>query len=197
MAKVFGYARVSTEDQDLDVQRQALLAAGVRAELIFAEKMSGTTRAGREKLELLLALADAGDVITVVRLDRLARSLADLLDIARQLEAKQVGLKVLQQPVDTTTPSGRLFFALLGAFAEFESAIRKERQAEGIARARQLGAYRGSKPRIDRQRVLALSADGYGPSDIARTLGIARMSVYRILGETARSTATLDRGREI
>lgn len=183
MGKRYGYARVSTGEQDLTIQKEALIAAGVNADLIFSEKVTGTKRDGREKLDLLLKFADKGDSITITRIDRLARSMRDLQNIVHELKAKGVALKATEQPVDTTTAAGKAFFDMLGVFAEFETNLRRERQAEGIAKAKRNGAYAGGKRRIDRVRVRLLAASGHGPSEIGRQLGISRRQVYRILEE--------------
>jgi DNA invertase Pin-like site-specific DNA recombinase len=123
------------------------------------------------------------DVLVVTRLDRLARSVQDGLKIIGILAEKSAHLKVLQQPIDTTTPEGRLFFTMTAGFSEFELGIRKARQAEGIALAKRRGVYKGRKPTVPRDRVLELRAQGMGPAAIARTLKVSESSVFRILGE--------------
>ena len=183
MGKTFGYARVSTLDQDLEVQHEALRAAGVREELIFAEKASGSTRTNRRELERLLRILDAGDTLVITRIDRLARSMRDLQNIVHDLKAKGVSLRATEQPIDTSTAAGKAFFDMLGVFAEFETSLRRERQAEGIARAKRQGVYRGGVRRIDRETVKSLRTDGVTPTEIGRRLGISRRQVYRILGE--------------
>ena len=179
MSEIFGYARVSTPDQDLSIQEAALRAAG--ATVIRSEKKSGTTTEGRDELATLISFARKGDTIIVTRIDRLARSLADLADIVRTLEAKGTALKATEQPIDTSTPEGRAFVQMLGVFAEFETAIRKERQLEGIAKAKAEGVYKGRKATIDADRVRELAAAGKGASEIAKELSIGRASVYRYL----------------
>jgi DNA invertase Pin-like site-specific DNA recombinase len=183
MPRVYGYARVSTDDQDLTIQREALIKAGVNPDLIFAEKVTGTRREGRERLDLLLRFADCGDTIIITRIDRLARSMRDLQNLVHELKQKGIALRATEQPIDTSSAAGKAFFDMLGVFAEFETNLRRERQAEGIINAKLKGLYTGGKPRIDRLRVSTLAADGHGPSDIARTLGISRRQVYRILEE--------------
>ena len=183
MGKRYGYARVSTSEQDLTIQREALMGAGVHADLVFAEKVTGTKRDGREKLDLLLKIADKGDTIVITRIDRLARSMRDLQNIVHELKEKGVALKATEQPIDTSTAAGKAFFDMLGVFAEFETNLRRERQAEGIAKAKRSGVYSGGKRRIDRERVRRLAAEGSGPSEIGRQLGISRRQVYRILAE--------------
>src|SRR5689334_22576047 len=126
---LYGYARVSTLDQDLSIQRAALKAAG--CEVIRAEKASGTRRDGRTELQVLLDFLRAGDTLVVTRIDRLARSLKDLQDIVHELKAKGIALKATEQPVDTGTVAGKAFLDMLGVFAEFETNLRRERQLEG------------------------------------------------------------------
>jgi DNA invertase Pin-like site-specific DNA recombinase len=181
----YGYARVSTTDQDLAVQEAALRAAG--CEMIRAEKKSGTTTTGRSELQTLLDFVRKGDVIVVTRIDRLARSIADLAAIVRTLEDKGVALRATEQPIDTSTAAGRCFLQMLGVFADFETAIRRERQLEGIAKAKAAGVYKGKgRPAsIPIERVRELHAQGMGPSAIAKALGISRMSVHRALGKAA------------
>src|SRR6202795_3886105 len=131
---VIGYARVSTTDQDLSIQEAALRAVG--CDVIRAEKQSGTSPQGRAELRTVLDFIGKGDVLLVTRVDRLARSIGDLQDIVRALKAKGAILKATEQPFDTGNIYGELTVNLLGCFAEFETNLRKERQAEGIAKAR-------------------------------------------------------------
>lgn len=181
----YGYARVSTTDQDLSLQREALTAAG--CEIIREEKASGTKRTGRQELETLLQFLRDGDTLVVTRLDRLARSMDDLSSIAKELQEKGVALKATEQPVDTGTAAGKAFFQMLGVFAEFETNLRRERQMEGIAKAQVDGKYKGRKPTIDVEAVKRLrDGEGLGATEIARRLGIARTSVYRVLQDEAR-----------
>ena len=177
----YGYARVSTTDQDLTVQREALERAG--CEIIREEKVSGTSRQGREELKTLLEFLREGDTLIVTRLDRLARSMDDLSSIARELQDKGVALKATEQPVDTSNAAGKAFFQMLGVFAEFETNLRKERQLEGIAKAKAAGVYKGRKASIDVDEVKRLrEEEGLGATEIANRMGIARTSVYRVLG---------------
>jgi DNA invertase Pin-like site-specific DNA recombinase len=183
MGTSIGYARVSTTDQDVGIQVAALKAAGCT--VIRTEKKSGTTTGGRAELATILDFIQAGDVLVVTRIDRLARSIADLATIVRTLEGKGAALKATEQPIDTATAAGRAFLQMLGVFAEFETAIRKERQLEGIAQAKAAGVYTGRPASIPAEEVRALKAEGVGASAIAAKLGISRASVYRILGEAA------------
>lgn len=185
MSELIGYARVSSAGQSLSLQESALAAAGVAPEHLYSEKVSGRSRSKCDALEDMLSRGiRRGDTVCVTRLDRLARSTRDLLDIANTLEDKGVNLKVLEQPVDTTTAAGKMFFTILGAFGEFEATIRAERQREGIAAAKAKGPdspFKGRPPSIDGARVKALRTKGLTPSAIAKKLGIARSSVYRYL----------------
>jgi DNA invertase Pin-like site-specific DNA recombinase len=178
MASV-GYARVSSSGQSLDVQIEQLTRSGCTE--LFEEKKSGTSTAGRDQLDAALRFVRKGDVFHVTRLDRLARSMLDLRKIVDTLTDKGVGLKVLQQgAVDTTKSEGRLLLNILASFAEFETDIRKERQADGIAKAKAQGKYRGRPASIDAAQIAILAEQGLGPSSIAKKLGIGRASVYRL-----------------
>jgi DNA invertase Pin-like site-specific DNA recombinase len=176
---VVGYARVSTVDQDLSIQQAALKAAG--CDVIRSEKRTGTTTNGREALQTVLDFLHEGDVLMVTRIDRLARSIGDLQDIVRTIKAKGAVLKATEQPIDTGTAAGKAFLDMLGVFAEFETNLRRERQLEGIAKAKAAGVYKGRPPSIDAAKVKALKAQGLGASEIAEALGIGRASVYRVL----------------
>src|SRR5918912_1225618 len=180
----YGYARVSTLDQDLAIQRAALKAAG--CEVIRAEKANGARRDGRTELQALLEFLRPGDTLVVTRIDRLARSVKDLQDIVHELKARGVSLKATEQPIDTGTAAGKAFLDMLGVFAEFETNLRRERQLEGIAKAKAAGVYKGRKPGIDAAEVRRLrEQEKLGPAAIARRLGIGRASVYRVLGKSA------------
>lgn len=175
-----GYARVSSVGQSLDVQLAALNEAG--CEKIFAEKQSGTTTGKREQLQEAVEFVREGDTLIVTRLDRLARSANDLHSIMSRLSRKGVSFRCLQQSgVDTTTSTGKLLLGMLAAIAEFETDIRKERQREGIERAKAAGVYKGRKPSVDVAAVRELREKGVSPTAIAKQLGIARASVYRAL----------------
>ena len=174
-----GYARVSTLDQDLSLQHAALKAAGCT--VVRSEKRSGTSTERRAELRTVLDFVQAGDVLTVTRIDRLARSIGDLQDIVRELRAKGVALKATEQPIDTSTAAGKAFLDMLGVFAEFETNLRKERQLEGIAAAKARGVYKGRPPSIEGGKVAALKAEGLGATEIAKRLGVCRASVYRYL----------------
>jgi len=176
---VIGYARVSTTDQNLEIQEAALKAAG--CEVIRAEKRSGTSTSGRAELQIILDFLRPGDTLMVTRIDRLARSIGDLQDIVRAVKAKGAALKATEQPIDTSTAAGKCFLDMLGVFAEFETNLRRERQLEGIAKAKAAGVYKGRPASIDAGQVRAMKAEGKGASEIAKALKIGRASVYRVL----------------
>lgn len=174
-----GYARVSTTDQNLEIQIAALKAAG--CDVIRYEKRSGTSTKGRTELETVLDFLRKGDALVVTRIDRLARSIGDLQDIVRAVKAKGATLRATEQPFDTGNIYGELTVNLLGCFAEFETNLRKERQAEGIAKAKAAGVYKGRRPSIDVIQVQDMKKKGFGSSEIAKALNIGRASVYRAL----------------
>ncbi|MDO6415945.1 recombinase family protein [Sphingomonas sp. BIUV-7] len=179
-----GYARVSSSGQSLDVQEEALQEAG--CEKVFAEKRSGSSVTGRSALADALDFVREGDVLMVTRLDRLARSAVDLHSIVARLSAKKVEFRCLQQGgMDTASSTGKLLLGMLASIAEFETDIRRERQREGIDRAKANGVYRGRKPSIDAALIRSLRDQGIGATEIAKQIGVGRASVYRVL-----STAT-------
>jgi DNA invertase Pin-like site-specific DNA recombinase len=181
-----GYARVSTFEQDLDLQIAALKGAG--CDVLRAEKRSGASTAGRDELRTILDFIRHGDLLMVTRIDRLARSIADLQDIVRELRAKGATLKATEQPIDTSTAAGKAFLDMLGVFAEFETNLRRERQMEGIAAAKAKGVYKGRPRSIESTKVAALKAQGLGATEIAKRLGVARASVYRLLAAQAHAS---------
>jgi DNA invertase Pin-like site-specific DNA recombinase len=177
---LYGYARVSSTAQALDLQVAALEAAGCK--VIRKEKKSGTTRQGRKELDTLLDFLRKGDTLVVTRIDRLARSIGDLQEIVRLLKDKGAALRTTDgMAFDTGTAMGKCFLDMLGVFAEFETNLRRERQLEGITKAKAEGVYKGRKPSIDIAAVKRLKAEGLGASDIAKQLKIGRASVYRVL----------------
>src|SRR5918911_1106999 len=175
-----GYARVSTSDQDLRTQVARLKAEG--CDPIRTEKVSGASRDGRSELDTILGFLRPSDELVVVRFDRLGRSTRDVLNIVHEADQKSAFITVLDPHVTTRGEPGRIVLTVLGMVAEMERRFIKERQREGIEKAKTEGVYKGGKPRIDRDAVLALRLEGKGPSEIAKTLGISRMQVYRITG---------------
>ena len=188
---LYGYARVSTSDQDLTIQQEALRAAG--CQVIRSEKKTGTKREGRTELDVLLEFLREGDTLVVTRIDRLARSMKDLQDIVHDLKGRGVALKATEQPIDTGTAAGKAFLDMLGVFAEFETNLRRERQIEGIAAAKARGVYKGRPATIDPAEVRRLhQEERLGPAAIARRLGVARSSIYRVAPELSRAGPALN-----
>ena len=176
---IYGYARVSTTDEDLSVQLEALKKYGCGN--IRQEKVSGTSMQGRDELKVLLDFMRDGDELVVTRGDRLARSVRDLQNIVYDLNKRGINISATEQPVDTKTSIGKCFLDMLGVFAEFETNLRRERQMEGIEKAKEKGVYKGRKPSINVNAVKELKEKGMGASAIAKELGIGRASVYRAL----------------
>ncbi len=172
-----GYARTSTVDQNLDAQITALTAAGCG--MVRREQKSGASLEDRSELKTILDFIHPGETLVVTRIDRLACSMRDLQVIVAQLKEKGTHLAATEQPVDTSTAAGKAFFDMLGVFAEFETNLRQERQAEGIAAAKRRGVYRGRPAKIDMTAVQARLAAGQSPTEIARDMGISRGTVYK------------------
>lgn len=172
MARI-GYARVSTTDQDLEIQVAKLKAEG--CELIRSEKVSGASRDGRVELETVIAFLRPGDELVVARLDRLGRDTRDVLNLIHECEQKQASVTVLDPHVSTRGEMGQIVLTVLGMVAQMERRFILERQKEGIARAKSQGVYRGGKRRIDRPRIHELRAAGSTPTEIAKILGCSRM----------------------
>lgn len=180
MSELLGYARVSTNDQDLEGQRLRLQQAG--ATRIFEDVLSGKTTE-RPGLTNLLDFARSGDVICVVRLDRLSRSLKQLLETVETLKSRGIGLKSLEEAIDTSSATGALTFHLFGAIAEFERRLISDRTRDGIAAARARGKKPG-RPVTDEstlESAFKLIAAGLSPTDAAKQLGIGRSTIYREL----------------
>lgn len=180
---LIGYARTSTLDQTagLEAQQRDLTAAG--CERTYVEQVSSVDVG--ERLELARALDNLrpGDALVVTKLDRLARSMAHLMELLKLVEAKGATLRILSMSLDTGTPTGRLMLNVLGSVAQFEREIMLERQREGIAKAKAAGKYKGRAPtaRAKEEQVASLAAKGISLSEIARQLGIGKASVHRIL----------------
>jgi DNA invertase Pin-like site-specific DNA recombinase len=179
-----GYGRVSTADQNLDAQKDALEKAG--AAMIFMENASGTKRQ-RPQLDLALSHLRAGDQLLVTRLDRLARSAKDLFEISALLDEGNIELCVLEQNIDTSTPEGRLFFTLVAGFAEFEHSMMAARTREGLASARARGRLGGRRQKLSSDQIVKmrrLVELGDMPiSEIASLFGISRGTVYNYLSK--------------
>lgn len=183
-----GYARTSTTEQNLDAQVSALRAAGCG--MVRTEQKSGTSLDGRPELKTILDFIHPGETLVVTRIDRLARSLSDLQTIVTRLKSKGAHLAATEQPVDTSTATGKAFFDMLGVFAEFETNLRRERQAEGIAVAKQRGVYQGRVPKIDMSAIQTKLAEGSSPTEIARDMGVSRGTVYKAKAQMASANKT-------
>lgn len=188
MAKV-GYIRVSTTDQHPEAQRERLLAYGCDPALIFTDKGVSGAKASRPEWDRCLAQLRKGDVLVAVRLDRIGRSLRNVIDVLEELQRREVGLVFLDQSIDTTTAMGEFFFKLLAAFAELERNLIRERTRDGLAATKARGRQGGRKHRLTpEQQATArkLRADGHTIRDIGVMLGngkpVSRQTVYRALG---------------
>lgn len=177
---ILGYARVSTHEQNLQLQYDAMKASGV--ERVFEDEASGA-KTDRPGLADLLEFARAGDIVVVWRLDRLGRSLPHLIEVVAQLEARGVGFRSLQESIDTTTSGGRLVFHIFGALAEFERELIRERTVAGLAAARARGRKGGRKTVLrDKAALLAQTLrdnPNVSVNDACKALGISRATFYR------------------
>ncbi len=178
---IIGYARTSTVDQvaGLDAQIKELKGAG--CEKLFQEQVSSVGK--REQFEASIEFVREGDILVVTKLDRLARSVTDLMVIIQKLDAKAVGLRILNLGMDTHTPTGKLMLTVLGGIAQFEREMMLERQREGIAKGKAAGRYRGRKPvALESQKeALRLAELGLTKANIAQKLSLGEATVYRIL----------------
>lgn len=189
MARI-GYARVSTTDQDLDTQLAKLKAEG--CEVIRSEKVSGASRNGRTELATILDFLRPGDELMVTRLDRLGRDTRDVLNLIYECEQRGAFVTVLDPHVSTRGEMGHIVLTVLGMVAQMERRFIRERQRDGIEKAKTEGVYRGGKRRLDHDKVLALHSTGHGPAAIAKALGCSRMQIYRILeGRTGNASSEL------
>lgn len=182
-----GYARVSTGDQDLSQQRDQLHAAGCSR--VFAEKITGTRR-DRPELDRLLDHLRRGDVVTVTRLDRLARSTRDLLDIAERIESAGAGLRSLAEPwADTTSPAGRMVLTVFAGIAEFERSLIVERTRSGREAAKRRGVRFGPRPTLTPAQIAhareLVEQGGRPVKEVAALLGVHRSTLYRVLAQGA------------
>lgn len=191
-----GYARVSSTGQDYQTQLEKLQATG--CEKIFHEKQSGKSADDRAQLQAALEFAREGDVFVITKLDRLARSMNDLTSITSELQKKGVGFVVTDQQIDTTTPTGKLLFNILGSLAEFERDLINARCEEGRKAAKSKGVQFGRKPKMTDEQLEALKSDvkegALSMQAIADKYGIARNSVYRLAGSKADYLDTLRAG---
>jgi DNA invertase Pin-like site-specific DNA recombinase len=176
---LIGYARVSTQDQNLDLQREALNKAGCKK--VFEDKASGT-RSERPALIEALEMLREGDTLVVWKLDRLGRSVKQLADLVGELHKQGIQFKSLTDAIDTGSPSGRFFFHVMASLAEMERELTVERTRAGLEVARQLGRKGGRKPKMTNSKIESakkLLASGISPKDVARNLGVSVPTLYR------------------
>lgn len=178
MARI-GYARVSTLDQDLEIQQQRLLEEG--CQIVRCEKVSGASRDGRIELTTVIEFLRRDDELIVTRLDRLGRDTRDVLNIVHECEQRGAFVTVLEPHVSTKGEMGKVILTVLGMVAQMERRFLRERQRDGIERAKAAGVYKGGSKRIKRSEVFRLHSKGATPTIIARELNCSRMQVYRIL----------------
>ena len=178
-----GYARISTDDQTLNLQRDALTAAG--CERIFTDTMSGA-KASRPGLTEVLDFVRPSDTLVVWRLDRLGRSLANLIELMTLLNEREIGFKSLTEQIDTTTPGGKLIFHIFGALGEFERELIRERTNAGLAAARARGRVGGRPKKLNTPKKIAMAqalydAKTHSITDICQALGVSRATLYRVI----------------
>lgn len=183
MARI-GYARVSTLDQDLEVQLERLQREG--CQIIRSEKVSGGSREGRSELATVIEFLREDDELLVTRLDRLGRDTRDVLNIVHECHQRGAFVTILDPHVSTRGEIGHIMITVLGMVAQMERRFIKERQRDGIARAKASGVYKGGKVRLDYQLIRKLHLAGVGPAAIAREANCSRMQVYRVLKEATR-----------
>lgn len=187
LMRLFGYARVSTSQQSLDIQVNALKEAGVKANRIFTDKATGKT-ANRGGLNLLQVKVEEGDVILVKKLDRLGRDTADMIQLIKHFDDMGVAVRFLDDGISTEGAMGKMVVTILSAVAQAERQRILERTNEGRIEAKAKGVKFGRKRRVNRQQVLTMKAQNLGARDIAKQLNIGRSTVYKILSE-ANSTS--------
>lgn len=180
---IIGYARTSTADQMAGFEAQIIELQTIGCEKVFQEQVSSV--GNRVQLDAALEFVREGDALVVTKLDRLARSVRDLMTIIHRLERKQVGLRILNLGMDTQTPTGKLMLTVLGGIAQFEREMMLERQREGVAKAKAEGKYTGRKP-IDATRqgsIIRMDAEGLTKAEIASQVGVGEATVYRVLAK--------------
>lgn len=195
MSDLIGYARVSSADQDLNLQIDALIQAGCKKEHIFTDKLSAI-KDNRPGLDKALSFLRPGDTLVVWRLDRLGRSLKDLIEIVEQLGVKKVNFKTLTDGIDTTTSGGRLIFHIFGAIAEFERELIRERTNAGLAAARARGRLGGRKIKYDSSKIAAAEhlakTTNKSIREICKIVGVSTSTYYS--RRSKRDTGTIETG---
>lgn len=180
--RLFGYARVSTSQQSLDVQVKALKTEGVRASRIFTDKLSGS-HINREGLQMLRLKVEEGDVILVKKLDRLGRDTADMIQLIKDFDTMGVAIRFLDDGISTEGTMGKMVVTILSAVDQAERQRILERTNEGRLEAKAKGVKFGRKPTVDKDKVRALHRQGIGATEIARQLKIGRSTVYKIINK--------------
>jgi DNA invertase Pin-like site-specific DNA recombinase len=178
--RLFGYARVSTSQQSLDIQVKALKAEGVKENRIFTDKVTGS-HVNRDGLRLLRVKVEEGDVILVKKLDRLGRDTADMIQLIKEFDGMGVAIRFLDDGISTEGTMGKMVVTILSAVAQAERQRILERTNEGRIEAKAKGVKFGRKPTIDRDKMQALRDQGLGATEIARQMKIGRSTVYKIL----------------
>jgi DNA invertase Pin-like site-specific DNA recombinase len=176
---LIGYARVSTNDQNLNLQKEALLKVG--CEKIYEDKISGTTKQ-RPGLDKALDVLRAGDTLIVWKLDRLGRSIKNLISLISDLNSKDIHFKSITDSIDTSTPSGRFFFHIMASLAQMERELIAERTKAGLNAAKKLGRIGGRKRKMTKSKIIAakkLLDSGIAPKDVAQNLGVSLATLYR------------------
>lgn len=181
--RLFGYARVSTSQQSLDLQTKRLISEGVLEHRLFADKASGKNT-DRKGLEDMINKLERGDIVLVCKLDRLGRNTLDMIQLIERLDDMGVSVRFLDDGLSTEGEMGKMVITILSAVAQAERSRILERTNEGRIEARSKGIKFGRKQSIDREQIMRMKSEGMGASAIAKELGIARSSVYRIMNET-------------
>ena len=178
--RLFGYARVSTSQQSLEIQINTLKSEGVKDERIFTDKITGS-HINRNGLSLLRVKVEAGDIVLVKKLDRLGRDTADMIQLIKEFDDMGVAIRFLDDGISTEGTMGKMVVTILSAVAQAERQRILERTNEGRIEAKTKGVKSGRKPSVNRQKVIALHQDGVGATEIARQLNIGRSTIYKIL----------------
>lgn len=181
MARI-GYARISSTSQDLDIQINRLAAAG--CDVIRSETGSGASRDGRRELDTVLQFLREGDELVVHRLDRLGRSTRDVLNLVHEVDTKGASLRILEPDITTAGEMGRMVITVLGMVADMELKFIKDRQRAGIELAKRKGVYKGRRKTVDDAEIHRRLAEGLSKAQVARDMGVSRMTVYRALYKT-------------
>lgn len=181
--RLFGYAHVSTSQQSLDIQIKALKDAGVKLQRIFTDKASGAN-SEREGLQMLRLKVEEGDVILVKKLDRLGRDTADMIHLIKEFDAMGVSIRFLDDGISTEGTMGKMVVTILSAVAQAERQRILERTNEGRAEAKLKGVKFGRKRTVDRSKIVSLYTSGIGATEIAKTSGVGRSTIYKLLQES-------------